>query len=159
MRQSVVREGETHQVLSDEESDAHNVTLDAHNVTADNFSQMSNTLRENANAILTSEKLDKSYELAETLKDLTINDAEYYVSDSANTNDAKCNPASNLKTVTQTSDRKKIKVTYTSNGILQQKILSNRTLLIFTTTMDTRIEDMISTCGGTPHTIATPKMK
>ena len=31
--------------------------------------------------ILKSEKLDKSYELAEMLKDLTINYAAYYVSD------------------------------------------------------------------------------
>ena len=87
--------------------------MDAHNVTADNFSQMSNTLRENANAILTSEKLDKSDELAETLKDLTINNAEYYVSNSANVNNAKGNPVRYLKTVTHTSDGKKRKVTDT----------------------------------------------
>ena len=59
-------------------SDAHNITVDAHNVTADNFSQTSNTQRENENAILTSEKLDKSDALAATLKELANNDAAYY---------------------------------------------------------------------------------
>ena len=36
----------------------------------------------------------------------------------------------------------------TSNVILQQILLSNRTLLIITTTMVTRIEINIATCGG-----------
>ena len=49
-------------------SDAHNITSDAQNVTADTFSQTSNTKRENANAILTSEKLDKLDALEETFK-------------------------------------------------------------------------------------------
>ena len=61
-----------HKVILEEESDAHNVT-------ANTFSQTSNTQRENANGILKSDKLDKSDKLAENLKDLTINDAEYYV--------------------------------------------------------------------------------
>ena len=37
------------------------------------------------------------------LKDSTINDAEYYVSNSANANDAKDDPASDTETVTHTS--------------------------------------------------------
>ena len=52
--------------------------LDYHNTTANNFSHTSNTQRENTNAIFTSEKLHKSDKLTETLKDLTINDAEFY---------------------------------------------------------------------------------
>ena len=47
-----------YKVIAEEESDAHNITLDAQNITAGTFSQTSNTQRENANAILTSEKLD-----------------------------------------------------------------------------------------------------
>ena len=62
--------------------------MDAYNVTAYNFSQTFNKQIENANAILTSERLDKLDELAETLKALTINNAGYYVSDSASTNEA-----------------------------------------------------------------------
>ena len=94
--------------------------MDAHNVTADTFSQTSNTQRENANAILTSEKLNISDDLAETLNDLTIKDAEYYISDSVNANYAKGDPASDLETVTHTSDGKKMKVTDSSNGILKK---------------------------------------
>ena len=84
--------------------DAHNITLDAHNVTADIFSQTSNIQREDANTIWTSEKLDKSYALAEMLKELTIYVSGYYWSDSANANDEKSDPASDPKTVTHTSD-------------------------------------------------------
>ena len=62
--------------------------LDSHNITADNFSHASNTQRDNANTILTTEKLDKLYNLEETLKYLTINYNEYYISNSANINDA-----------------------------------------------------------------------
>ena len=101
--------------------------MDAHNVTAYTFSQKFNTQRENANAILKSEKLDKLDELAETLKELTINDTGYYLSDSANANDAKGYPASNQKIVNHTSDGKKRKFTDTSNRILEQKLLSNQT--------------------------------
>ena len=83
--------------------------MDAHNVTVDTFNCTSNTQIENANAILTSENLDKLYELVETLKDLTINAAEYYLSESVNSNDAKGNSASDPKTVDHTSDGNKKK--------------------------------------------------
>ena len=52
--------------------------MDANNVTADTFSHTSNTQRKNKNAIFNSEKLDKLDDLADALKDFTINDAEYY---------------------------------------------------------------------------------
>ena len=87
---------------------------------------------------------------------MTINDTRYYESDSANANDAKDDPAINQKIATHTSDGKKRKVTDTSNGDLQQKILSNRNLLIITTTMDPRIDDGVTTCGAYPHKISTP---
>ena len=63
--------------------------MDAQNVSVDTFSQKSNTQRENANKILTSEKVDESDALAEALKRFTINDAGYSESDSANEKDAK----------------------------------------------------------------------
>ena len=63
-----------HKFIAEEESDVYNITPGAHNVTVDTFSQKSDTQRENANVILTSEKLDK------LLKYLTINNAVYYVS-------------------------------------------------------------------------------
>ena len=51
---------------------------DANNVTAYTFSHMSNTKRENANTIFTSHNLDKLDNLAEVLKDTTINNIGYY---------------------------------------------------------------------------------
>ena len=67
---------------------------------------------------MTSDKLDELDDLAETLKELTINDSGYYVSNSANANESKGDPASDPKTFHHTSDKKKRKVTYTSKGIL-----------------------------------------
>ena len=98
----MIRE-EIHKVIAEEEQYSHNATVDI-------FGQTSNTKRENANTILISEKLNKSDEMAEALNILTINDSEYYVSDSANANDAKGDTASDTKTVTYTSDGKKRKV-------------------------------------------------
>ena len=68
--------------------------------------------------IYTIEKLDKSDKLTETLKGLTINDYEYYVSNLATTNNAKGDPASDPKIVIHTSDGIG-KFADTSNGILQ----------------------------------------
>ena len=147
-----------HRVIAEEKLDVHNITSDTHNVTVDNFSQTSNTQREKKNTILTSEKRDKSDALEKTLKGLTINDAGYYESDSANANDTKIDPASNPEIATQTSDIKKRKVTDTRNRDFQQKLLSNRTLTIITATIDPRIDDMVATCGASPHKLATPQM-
>ena len=99
----------------------------------DTFNYTYNTQRENENKMLTSEKRDKSDALAEKLKGLTINNTGYYESDSSNANDEKGDPASYLKIATHTSDGKKIKVTDTSKGYLQPKLLSNRNLPIITT--------------------------
>ena len=69
----------------------------------------------------TREKLYRSDVLAETFKELTINDTGYYESDSANTNEAKGNPVSNLKTVTHTSDGNKRNFMNTRNGDFRKK--------------------------------------
>ena len=142
-----------HRVIAEQESDANYITSYSHNLTVDTFSQTSNTQRENKNTILTSEKRYKLDALAETLNGLTVNDAGYYESDSANENDAKGNLASNPKITTHTSDRKKRKVTDNSNVYLQQKSLSKRTLPIITTTMDPHIDNRVATCGASPHMI------
>ena len=92
--------------------------MDAHNITLDTFSHISNTHIENENVILTSEKLEKLDDLPEKLNNLTINNAEYYVSNSANENDTKVDPERDTEKVTHTSDRKKRKVADTSNVIL-----------------------------------------
>ena len=97
-----------HKFVAEEKTEAYNVTVD-------HFSMTPNTQRENENTIFTSENRYKSDALAETLKGLTINYAVYYESDSANTNDAKGDPASYMKVSTHTTDVKKRKVTDTSN--------------------------------------------
>ena len=61
-------------------------------------------------------------------------------------NDEKGDPASDPKIAIHTSDKRKRKVTDTSNIDLQQKILSNPTLLIITMTIDPRIYDRSATC-------------
>ena len=124
----------------------------------DNFSHIPNTKRENTNAIFTSEKIDKSDKLVATLKDLTINDAEYNVSNSATVDDAKGDPTSNLTKVTHTSDGKG-KVADTSNRSLQQKLLSNQTLPVVFLTMDPSIDNSIATIGGASETLAVSATK
>ena len=70
--------------------------MDTNNVTADTLIQTSNTQKYNANTIFTSEKLDKSDDLLDTVNNLTINNAEYYESNTAITSGAQgdlaCNP-------------------------------------------------------------------
>ena len=51
---------------------------DVNNVNVDTFSNTSNTQKENTNTIFTNYKPDKTYKLVESVKNLTINDAEYY---------------------------------------------------------------------------------
>ena len=64
------------------------------------------TLRENANTIFTSEKQDKSDELADILEDLTINDAKYYESDTRSTSDAQSGLTRDMNKVTHTINGK-----------------------------------------------------
>ena len=92
---------------------------DVNNVTMDTFSHTPNTQRENANVIFTSEKLDKSDDLADTLKDLTINDSKYYESNTATTSDTQGDTTRNPKTVTHTSNGKG-KLRTLATGILNK---------------------------------------
>ena len=97
-------------VIAEEEADELNITLDAHNITMDTFWQSTITTitqGENANEVLTSERINNSDALVKTLKMLTINDTGYYNSEK---NDAEGDPESNPKVATHTSYRKKIKL-------------------------------------------------
>ena len=117
--------------------------MDANNVTVDTFSHMPNTQRENANAIFTSEKLGKSEEMSDALKYLTINDAKYYESDTATTSDSQGGPSCDQKTVTQARNRNE-KVTHTSNGGFEPKVLNNRTIPVVFPKMNPRIDQRIA---------------
>ena len=102
--------------------------MDANKVTADTLSRTPNTQRYNANTIFTSENLYKLDELVDMLKYLTINYAEYYVSNSATANGAKGDHAINPSIVTH--------------------IFSNSALLVVVPTMNLSIEDKIVPIGG-----------
>ena len=64
------------------------------------------TKRENAKKIFTSENINKSDELVDTVKNLTINDAEYYESNIATGSDAQGGLTRNPETVNHTSKGK-----------------------------------------------------
>ena len=95
--------------------------------------------------------------LAETLKGLKIKDAGCYESESENANDAKGDSESDPKIDTHTSDVNKRKITDTSNGDLQQKLLINRSLPIITTMLDPWIDDRVVTYGTSLHKLMTQK--
>ena len=131
---------------------------DASNVTTDTFSHTPNTQRENANTLFTSENLDKSDDMAGTLKILTIKNAGYYASKSATASDAQGDLTCDLKTVTDTSNMKE-KITDTSNGNYEQKLLINRTLPVVVLMTKPRIEDRIAPIVGDSQAILTPVTK
>ena len=131
---------------------------DTNNVTAETFSHTSNTKRENVNAIFTNEKLYKSDDLAYLLEDLIINDAKYYESNSATSSDAQGDTTLDPETVTPISNRKE-KVTDTNNGNFEQKLLSNRTILVVVLTMNLSIDPRIVPTVAVPQTLLTPETK
>ena len=61
---------------------------DSNNVTADTFSHASSAQREKENAIFTGDNLDKLDDLLDVVKNLTINNANYYESNTAIARDA-----------------------------------------------------------------------
>ena len=117
---------------------------DANDVTADTFSHASSAQRENSNAIFTSENLEKLDELVDSVKNLTINNAEYYESNTATASDAQGNLTSDLETVTCTSNR-----------IFDQKLLSFRTIPVLPPSTKPGIMAIILT----PLTLLTPATK
>ena len=64
----------------------------------------SSAQRGNANTIFTSDKLEKSDELVVEVKNLTINDAEYYESITVIESDAQGDLTSDIETITHTSN-------------------------------------------------------
>ena len=69
---------------------------DAKNVTADKFRHVSSAQRENENTIFTIKKLDISDKLVDAVKNLKINDTEYYESKTMTTSDVQSNLPQNM---------------------------------------------------------------
>ena len=69
-----IREAVLRVMIADEEG----YITDSNNVTSETFSHASSLQRENPNAIFTSESLEKSDELVNAVKSITINDAGFW---------------------------------------------------------------------------------
>ena len=104
--------------------------------------------RENANAIFTSEKPDKLDELVKAVNNLTINDAEYYESNTATASDAQGDISRNPG-----------KVTHTSNRTVEQKLMSYLTIPVMPPPMNPGIYQGIAPIILAPQKILTPAMK
>ena len=132
--------------------------MDTNNVTKDIFVHTSNTQRENANAIFTSEKLDKLDELVDAVNNLTINDAKYYESNTATTSEAQGDLKRNPETVTHTRNKKKTDH-LTSNGNFEQKLLRNQTIPVVVLMVKPKIVQMIAPSVLAPQMFLTPARK
>ena len=104
--------------------------------------------RENANEIFKSEKTDKLDELVKAVNNLTINDAEYYESNTATASDAQGDISRNPG-----------KVTHTSNRTVEQKLMSYLTIPVMPPPMNPGIYQGIAPIILAPQKILTPAMK
>ena len=93
-------------------------------------------------AIFTSEKLDKLDNLVETVKNLKINNDEYYESKSSTASDAQSDFTLNTETITHTSNRK-----------FEQKVLSYRNIPVLPPPTKTGIGQGIAEIILMPHTL------
>ena len=116
----------------------------ADNFNGDTFSHASSAQIENANAIFTSENLDKSGELVDAVNNLTINYAKCYESNTATASGAQGDLTSNPETVT-----------HASSGIFEKKLLSFRTIHVLTMPTNPGIAAIILTT----QTLLTPATK
>ena len=96
--------------------DEEEAITDANNNTADTCRHVSNSHRENSNAVFTSGKIEKSNNLVNAVNNMAINDVGYELN-IATVSNAQVHLTSNPDTVT-----------HTSNRILDQKVLICRTI-------------------------------
>ena len=118
--------------------------METNNISVDTFRHASSSQRENANTIFTSEKLDKLDKLVDTIKNMRINNAIYYESDTPTTSNIQGNHTRNLKTVT-----------HTRKGIFEKKKLSYQTILILPHTKNPGIDQVIAVIRLAPYTLVT----
>ena len=97
-------------------------------------------------------------ELADALKDLKINNAEYYESVTGTASDEQGDPTRDPKKVTHTSNSKG-KVTDTNNGNYEQKLMSNWTLTVIVPTMNLKKNRRIVPIVTAPQMILAPETK
>ena len=98
--------------------------------------------------IFISEKLYRSDYMVDAIKNLTINDAKYYESNTSTASDAQGDLTHNPETVTPTS-----------NGNFEQNILSNGTIPVVVLKMSPRIYQRIAPIVFAPQTLLTTATK
>ena len=108
--------------------------------------------------IFTSEKIDKSDELVDAVKNFTIKDAKYYESNTATASDAHGDLTRNPETVTNTNNGNET-VTRTSSRDFEQKIFSNQTIPVLPLTMNQDIDQGIAPIILEPQTLLMPVTK
>ena len=89
---------------------------------------------------------------------MTINDDEYYESNTATTSDTQDDIKCNMETVTHTLKRNET-FNYTSNEKFEQKILSNQSIPVLTPAMNPWIDQGIAPIVLAPQTLLTPETK
>ena len=153
LRQSISK------VMAETKEKEHNIIPDDNNVTMDTFCQSpitTNTQRENADTIFTSERIITSDILSETLKGLTlystINESSYYNSDK---DDAERYTKSDPLVDTHTGDGNKRKVTDTdtNNRNSPQKILINQTIPVIILPINPPIMDGVEAGRGAVNAV------
>ena len=96
--------------------------------------------------------------MVEAVKNLKINHAKYYESNTVTVSDSQGDLTRNPEAVTHTSNGNET-VAHTSNGIFEQKILSNRTIPVVVLKMNPRIGQRIDTIVVSLQTLLTPTTK
>ena len=100
--------------------------MDSNHVNSDVFNHVSSSQRENADAILTSEKLSRSDDPVDEINNLIIMDSRYELN-KVTKSDTQVDLNSNPDTVTYTRNGPDT-VTHASNGILDEILLSCGTI-------------------------------
>ena len=96
--------------------------------------------------------------LVDTVKNLTINDAEYHESNTVTMSDTQGDITRDSETVTHTSNGIYI-VTHTSKGNFEQKILSNQTIPVLPPEMNPGTDQGIASIVLAPQTLLAPETK
>ena len=131
---------------------------DVNDITGITFSHTSNTQIDHTKTIFTIEKLDKLDKQADTLKDLTINDAKYYESNTVTVSNTQDDHTRNPETFTHTSNGNET-VTHNINGNFEQNLLRNWTIPVVFPTMNLRIDQILAPIVVAPQMLLTPKAK
>ena len=98
------------------------------------------------------------YGLVDSVKNLTIDDAKYYESNTLTVSDTQGDLTRNMETITHNSSGNE-RVTHTSKIIFEQELLRNWIIPVVVPNMNPRIEQRIALIVLAPQTLLTPATK